>query len=180
MQTNDVPPHEDQPAPADDSPRENPSESPDTDAPHLVPVQEARRYRKRAQTAEHELTTVRQELEAKDQTLQQQQQAIHDLQLAQRIDTLLIDAGTIDLETARLLAELHVAEQESEDPEAAVRDLQIRKPFLFRMRHAPGGAMSPRDPGNAPDTALAQAAANAHQTGRRQDLLQYLRLRRRR
>jgi hypothetical protein len=95
------------------------------------------------------------------------------------IDAALLEAGALDLETARLVAERALERGgASATPEGVVGALRTRKPFLFR-RAAPasaGGAMAarPRDD----DSALAKAATDAASTGGRDALLRYLRLRR--
>ncbi len=146
----------------------------------LVPVSEAKRYRKRAQAAETILADLQGELEEKKTEVLEQQQVISDLQHRQQIDELLIEANAMDLETARLLTELAIQEMAEPSIEQAVDELQRRKPFLFRRAAPASGALSPREEGNAPlERRLGLAAAEACATGHRQDLLRYLRLRRR-
>jgi hypothetical protein len=151
------------------------------DAPS--PIAEARRYRKRAQAAERAAADLRLELQQKSAELAEREQTITALERRQRIDELLLEARAIDLDTARLLTELAVADMPEPDLDAAVAELRSRKPFLFRAGRASSGALAPR---SAPDGAASaaspaqRAAAEAHATGRRADLLRYLRLRRRR
>jgi len=112
------------------------------------------------------------------------------LRRRQSIDEALREAKAVDLETARLVVEASLDAQESDDGDAApdvgaiVGDLKKRKPFLFEIetRATPArrsAAQSPRVPPKRPDDAE-QAAAEAQMTGRRADLLRYLRLRRQR
>ncbi|UCD74699.1 MAG: hypothetical protein JSV91_13035 [Phycisphaerales bacterium] len=145
----------------------------------LVPVSEARRYRKRAQAAEKIASDLQQELAAKEADLAQRRRDLEELQLRQEIDELLIEAEVVDLETGRLLTELAAAATDEPDVEQAVAELQRRKPFLFRRSPRSSGALSPRAEGDDPlQHRLEDAAAEAGITGRRQDLLRYLRLRR--
>jgi len=145
----------------------------------LVPVSESKRYRKRAQAAETTLADLQRELQAKDAVLQEQQELISELRRRQQIDERLIESNASDLETARLLTELAIKEMNEPDVEQAVEELRRRKPFLFLRAPAGSGALSPRETtGPAREQHLARAACEASESGRRQDLLRYLRLRR--
>ena len=142
----------------------------------LVPVSEAIRYRKRAQTAEQQLEVIQQELEQMQQSLEASQQTITALERRQRIDQLLNEANPIDLEAARLLTEVTVSQMDKEDVAEAVADLRRHKPYLFRRTQPTTKTMSARidDVIDAADDAAEQAA----RSGDRRDLLHYLRLRR--
>lgn len=140
----------------------------------LVPVSEAIRYRKRAQTAEQQLEDMsRQLIEARSQ-LDASQETITSLERRQKIDALLNESEAIDLEAARLLTEISVSQMDEPDVSAAVKELQRQKPYLFR-HSSTTSAMGPRV--EAPD-AQAAAAERAAATGDRRDLLDYLRIRR--
>ena len=103
----------------------------------------------------------------------------------QKIDQALLEADTVDLETARLLTEVAVGLMSDGDVQQAVDELRRRKPYLFRHRWAGraisgggaigGGAMAARSRPGAP---AEEAAETAAQTGNRRDLLRYLRTRR--
>lgn len=90
-----------------------------------------------------------------------------------RIDRELWAEGAVDLETVALLTEAAVAGMEKADVAAAVKDLRRRKPFLFRTGPA-GGAMGGRVEGEG----LTAAAEEARESGDRNALLRYLRLKR--
>ena len=146
----------------------------------LVPVAEAKRYRKRAQVAEKTLAEREEELAAKNTLVTQQQDQIEKLQRCQTINQLLIDAGVLDLETSRLFIEVMLGDMEDPDPATAVADLKRRKPILFRQSTNDSVALSPRvNPDPPRERRLHEAAAEASATGHRHDLLRYLRLRRR-
>jgi hypothetical protein len=170
------------PSPDSDTTTSEPAAEDTGGGEKLVPVSEARRYRKRAQAAESILADLRSELDTKDTTLEQQRQTIADLERSRTIDELLVEAGAIDMESTRLLTELALDEMDEPSIEQAVEDLRRRKPFLFRRRGRaldPSGAMSPRAAEDASMSAsVHEAAAEASVTGRRQDLMRYLRLRR--
>ncbi len=147
----------------------------------LVPVSEAKKYRKRAQAAEKILEDFKVELAQKNETLQEQQQVIADMQRQRSIDELLVDSEAIDLETTRLLTEMALSEMAEPDVEQAVAQLRQRKPFLFRSTARGAAALSPKAENNQTSLArsMERAAADAHSSGNRTALLRYLRLRRR-
>ena len=92
-----------------------------------------------------------------------------------RIDALLLDADTHDLDLARLLTERAVSEMDEPDVALAVEDLRRHKPFLFRHRPPMSRSMPPRlQDAPAP---VEEAATRAAKSGHRRDLMQYLRLR---
>lgn len=146
----------------------------------LVPVAEARRYRKRAQAAEKLLEEAQAELAEKNLQLERNAQAIHEMERSRRVDELLLDAEAVDLEAARLLTELALSEMDDPDVETAVDELRRRKPYMFQRRPRSTGVLSPHaGHGESPHADSIQfAAAEAGATGRRTDLLRYLRLRR--
>lgn len=148
-------------------------------ADKLVPVGEAIRYRKRAQTAEQQLEEIREELRTAQMKLTEADQTITGLERRQKVDALLADADAIDLETARLLTERAVSLMDEPDVELAVSDLRRHKPYMFRRITASGvSAMAPSIGPDGHDPAE-QAAEQATQSGDRRDLLRYLRLKRR-
>jgi len=147
----------------------------------LVPVGEAKRYRKRAQAAETIAADLQKALAEKTSKLDEQAQAIRELEQERAIDEALIEAHAVDLETARLLTGMALGEMDEPDVERAVAELRERKPFLFRRVARGTGALSPRDVTAAPASErLSRAAEEACASGQRQDVLRYLRLRRRR
>ncbi len=147
----------------------------------LVPVSEAKKYRKRAQAAEKILEDFKVELAEKDEALQKQRQTIADMQRQRLIDELLVDSEAFDLETTRLLTEMALSEMAEPDVEQAVAQLRKRKPFLFRSTARGATALSPKAENNQTSLArsMEHAAAEAHSSGNRTALLRYLRLRRR-
>jgi hypothetical protein len=158
--------------------REAPAD--ERDGEKLVPVSEAKRYRRRAQAAERQLAAVQEMLEASEAALQDTRQEARALREAQRVDDLLIEAGAIDLETTRLLTEVALSDMEKPEVLEAVAEVHRRKPFLFRNRCAKSGALGPKNTAESrSDRHVERAAVEAGTTGRRSDLLRYLRLKRR-
>jgi hypothetical protein len=142
---------------------------PDPPSQPSVPVAEAARYRQQALAAQQQAQALRRELEASRQT-------ISALERRQRIDALLAESDTIDLEAARLLTEVAVAGMDEPDLKLAVDDLRRQRPYLFGAGRITTSTLAPHedDPPHAQDHAADQAA----RTGDRRALLDYLRMRR--
>lgn len=143
-------------------------------------------WRRRALAAEQKLEEAQARFQEQLKDLETQLVAARDgLGAAERrrvIDAELMAAGALDLETARVLIEPAVAGDI--EPADAVADLRRRKPFLFRaapaasaMSAAMGGAMG-GSMGNRGETAAAQLAGLARDSGDRRALLRYLRSKR--
>lgn len=141
---------------------------------------EARKYRKRAQAAEQTAAELQQELDATSSRVRELEETITALERRSRIDELLLDSDAMDLESARLLTEMAVAEMEQPDVDAAVAELKRRKPYLFRTGARNGAsALAPKHEERATaHSEAASAAEAATASGSRTDLLRYLRLRR--
>lgn len=117
------------------------------------------------------------ELESARTDLAEREATITQLERRMRIDELLRDADAIDLEAARLLTEAAVAAMDEPDVDAAVAELRSRKPRLFASTSPPRPFAQGAGDDEPTDEAM-HAAAEAHATGNRRDLLRYLRLRR--
>src|SRR4029079_12737810 len=97
------------------------------------------------------------------------------------IDRELWAAGAIDLETAAILVESATASADQSDIAAAVADLKLRQPFLFRA-HTPTKPFLFRPPPPPPampahaerTTDLGRAAAEARDSGDRRAVMRYL------
>lgn len=145
------------------------------------PARTSRNYRRRARVAEGKLEAAERDLVSARQAIAEREATIEQLERRERVNALLIESETIDLPTARLLAEVEMAAMDEPDAEAAVAELQRTRPFLFRRRDRvngrSGGVMSPAHEGQ-PTGEVEAAADEAFRTGRRGDVLRYLRLRR--
>lgn len=105
------------------------------------------------------------------------------------VDLALVRAGTIDLETARLLAERSLAHEPGADAEGVVRSLRAAKPHLFAPSGVAGtpeprrrqslrpGAMG-ASPAREEPAEVRASADEARTTGDRGALMRYLRARR--
>lgn len=115
------------------------------------------------------------------QTLAQAREALDSTERRHAIDLELIRQETVDLETARLLTEMAVADMAEKDVGAAVRELKKRKAFLFKPAAEAGarsvGAMGANARAQGGDS-LPALASRAAETGDRAALLRYLKARR--
>jgi hypothetical protein len=143
-------------------------------------IEEARKYRKRAQAAEKTVEQLTAQLAEREASIVQREQAIAALERRQAIDEQLRQADAIDFESARLLTEVAVSEMDEADVSAAVEELRRTKPALFRTVQKRASVSAPRNghEQSARDSAMEQAAIEATTSGKRSDLLRYLRLRR--
>lgn len=109
---------------------------------------------------------------------------IKESETRRQIQRLLMEAQTIDVDSATLLAEAALKEGAATLDKLGDRaiakvidDIRRRKPLLFRSTPKPrASAMSTRI--EQTDTPIASAAEEAARSGHRTDLLRYLRLRR--
>lgn len=155
-----------------------------------VPVSEAIRYRKRAQAAERQVEELRAKLEGVESDLNDARSQADELMRKQSIHRLLTEAGAVDAEAARLCVESEMeAHWDGSDDEfgveQAVEAVRVSKPFLFVNKRAigadvsmgsMGGRVHPRR--SRSGGVMERAALAALSTGRRQDVLRYMRLRR--
>ena len=162
----------------EDEPTAEPDSQPDGQAPPDSEAQPGRgdgqHWRDRAQRAERSLAD---RLAESESSLEQARQAIDAVEQHRRIERALEEAHALDLETATILTAAAVEGMDEPDVAIAVRDLQRRKPFLFRTSPSRGSVMSaadaPREVG-----VLGEVAETARRTGDRRELLRYLRMKR--
>jgi len=150
----------------------------------LVPVVESIRYRKRAQSAEKKVEALTEQLvEAKSQVTTMSEQ-LSNIQAEQKLTRKLAAAGTVDLETAVLLAKVRMEGQTEADLDGVIERLKKEKQYLFA---GVSGAVTAKKTAGAKESAygrtnnqtvLERAAKKAATTGNRTDLQEYLKLRR--
>ena len=126
-------------------------------------------------TGEENAQILQEKLQETARELAQARAELKRSETLRRVDACLLRAGVIDLETARLLVEKQAGADA--DAEQIVADLRTRKPFLFHRVAGQGGTAMGARAGARKDPA-AEAARSALDTGRRSDVLHYLRLRR--
>ena len=153
----------------------------DSDNLRLVPVAESIRYRKRAQSAEKEVEALTEQLaEARSQATKMSEE-LSNIQIAQQLTRKLVAAGTVDLETAVLIAKDRMEGQDEADMDGVIEQLKNEKQYLFACT---SGAVTTRKTAGVKErvqnsqTILERAAKRAATTGNRTDLQEYLKLRR--
>jgi len=155
----------------------------ETEDTKLVPIAESIRYRRRAQSAEKKVELLTEQLaKAKTEAANMSEQ-LSDIQAEQKLMQKLSAAGTIDLESAVLIAKARLETDEQADLDSVVEQLQKEKQYLFTtpagMTQTPiRKTAAAKDRTQNSRTALERAAKKAATTGNRIDLQQYLKLRR--
>ena len=168
-------------APREDESKAEPDPQPDGHAPVESDAQPGRgdgeQWRDRAQRAERSLAELAGRLAESEASLDQARHAIDAVEQHHQIERALEEAHALDLETATILTAAAIEGMDEPDVAAAVRDLQRRKPFLFRTSVGRPSVMSAAD---APreDSVLGEVAETARRTGDRRELLRYLRMKR--
>ncbi len=149
----------------------------------LVPVAESIRYRKRAQTAEQKAQQLSEQLSTVRSEAQELAEKMNQLETEQVLTRKLVAAGASDLETALLVARARAA-KDGADVDGLVEQLRSEKPHLFDSakvsNKVPWGTRTTavKDRLASSKTSLEKAAEKAVSTGSREDLHEYLRLRR--
>lgn len=147
----------------------------------LVPVTESIRYRKRAQSAEKKVEVMSEQLAQAKSQVEKLSEQLSGIATEQKLLRKLAAAGTVDLETAVLIAKARTEGQSDADLDSVIEQLKKEKQYLF------GGdsmAVSTRKTSGAKErmqnsqAILERAANKAATTGNRTDLQEYLRLRR--
>ena len=158
--------------------QEVPSEDGSED--RLVPVSEAIRYRKRAQAAEKEAADLATQLKTAQEANAGLQRELSGLRTEQALSAKLTEAGAVDVEAAVLIAKARMDGQDEPDVDAVIEQMRQDKAYLFATSNdsvMPRTAGAKDTQGSRPDT-LQQAAKHAAASGRRNDVQQYLRIRR--
>ena len=146
----------------------------------LVPVTEAIRYRKRAQSAEQKAAALRQKLQASEQKSGQLAMQLDDARVDNELASRLVAAGARDLETAVLLAKARL-ERTEDEVDSVVEQLRKEKTYLFKDVEPIGIAsktagVRQKVPGG--QSVLDRAAKRAASSGGRADMAEYMRVRR--
>lgn len=145
----------------------------------LVPVGEAIRYRKRAQSAEQAAEELKEELKTSKEQGEQLTEKLQQLESENAMTMELVSAGAIDLEAAMMMTKSRV--KEGDDVKDVVMQLVNDKSYLFverveqavlprtsGVKHKKGGAL----------VGLEKAAKRAAVSGSRADVQEYLKVRR--
>ncbi|RKY20174.1 MAG: hypothetical protein DRP62_08740 [Planctomycetota bacterium] len=160
---------------------ETTAEQGENDNVKLVPVAESIRYRKRAQSAEKKIEILAEQLAEAQRQSKKTAEQLNDIQNEQKLMHKLTAAGTVDLETALLIAKARMEGKTEADFDGVIEQLKKEKQYLFAE---PSGVATAKKTAGAKDritnsqTVLENAAKKAATTGNRTDLYEYLRLRR--
>jgi len=153
----------------------------DSDSMKLVPVAESIRYRKRAQSAEKRIEDLTEQLaEATAQATQMSEQ-LSSIQAEQKLMRKLAAEGTVDLETAVLIAKARMQDQNEADLDGVIEQLKNEKKYLFDVSSPTVPAKKTagaRERISGNQRIIEKAAKKAATTGSRTDLQEYLKLRR--
>jgi len=146
----------------------------------LVPVIEAIRYRKRAQSAEQEAATLQQQLEVSEEKSKQLAGELDEAKHERGLIASLVTAGARDLEAAVLLAKARM-EGADGDVDSVIEQLRKEKGYLFEGAGtgaviAKTASVKERKPGG--QSVLERAAKRAAASGSRADVQEYLQVRR--
>jgi hypothetical protein len=146
----------------------------------FVPVGEAIRYRRRAQSAEKQIGALEQELKMSRQKNEQLAGDLDEMKLAQKLLSSLTAAGASDLEGAVLIAKGRMKASDG-DIDSVVGQLRKEKGYLFESTQAEAVASKTagakeRKPGGR--GVLEGAAKRAATSGSRADVAEYMRVRR--
>ncbi len=153
----------------------------DSDNLKLVPVAESIRYRKRAQSAEKKAEVLSEQLAQAGSQLTKLSEQLSDIQTEQKLMRKLSAAGTVDMETAVLIAKARLNGEQKADLESVVEQLKKEKQYLFAgdsstLKVTRTAGVRQRVTNS--QAALERAAKKAATTGNRTDLQEYLKLRR--
>ena len=157
------------------------SEDEDLGSEKLVPVSEAIRYRRRAQSAEKRMSGLEQQLHETMERNKQLTEQLSGKELQQELIRKLMHAGVNDLETAVLVTKSRIEESEDAQVDSVIEQLRKEKSYLFSgvssgtaaSKTAGVKAVSPSG-----RSGLERAAKKAAESGNRIDLQEYLKIRR--
>jgi hypothetical protein len=153
----------------------------DNDSLKLAPVSESIRYRKRAQSAEKKIEDLAEQLAETEAEAKTTAEQLRQIQVEQKLVHKLAAAGTVDLETAMLIAKARMEGEAEADIDSVIKQLRKEKQYLFAIT---GGTAAAKKTARAKEriegsqTVLERAAKRAATTGSRTDLQEYLKLRR--
>jgi len=152
------------------------------DGVRLVPVSESIRYRKRAQSAEKRIENLTEELAEARAEAKKKAEELANIRIEQKLTEKLAAVGTVDLETAVLVAKVRMEGQEEADVDGVIEQLKKEKQYLFSGENARTAVAQKtagvKDRVQNRQAVLERAAKKAATTGNRTDLQEYLKLRR--
>lgn len=146
----------------------------------LVPVGEAIRYRKRAQSAEKQIGALDQELKTSREKNEQLAGELDEMKLEQKLVASLTAAGVSDLEAAVLIARARMKGSDG-DVDSVVEQLRKEKSYLFDVletRAVASKTAGIKERKSGGQSVLERAAKRAATSGNRADVQEYMKVRR--
>jgi hypothetical protein len=147
----------------------------------VVPVAEAIRYRKRAQAAEKELIEAQRKLQEAETQKDQFAQQLSQTKQEQTLKEKLLAAGAVDTETAMLVIQNRLAQDDKAELDKVIEQVRLDKPHLFESLSTPTVFSSTRgtkDKSAAGQEKIKTAAVKAIKTAGRTELMEYMKARR--
>jgi hypothetical protein len=145
----------------------------------LVPVSEAIRYRKRAQSAEKHAAELEDELRVVSGEKEKLVGELGGVRIERDLVSRLTQAGAVDVEGAMIIAKSKLGGEL--DADAVVSELVKEKGYLFREAErveAAGVTAVVREKGSMSRSLLERSAKKAAMSGSRTDVQEYLKVRR--
>lgn len=148
----------------------------------LVPVGEAIRYRKRAQSAEKEVSELSNNLNDVNSKNEQLMVKLEDMKLEKNLISKLVSVGARDFESVFLLAKKRMETSDEKDVDSVVEQLMKDKEHLFVSSHEPVSTASRtsgvKQRSDGSRRGLENVARKASASGNRVDVQEYMRARR--
>ena len=165
---------------------ESEPESTMNDHDRMVPVSEAIKYRRRAQTAEQEVEALAQQLKDSEKAQREVHTRYDEAILENRLTKHLLQAGALDIEVALLLARQNAGtvNGEKKDIECVIDNLRAERPYLFSCKsnevisNLAGPTAGVRGQNTGSMSHLTRLAQKAQVSGSRKDMQEYLRVKR--
>jgi hypothetical protein len=153
----------------------------DNDSLKLVPLSESIRFKKRAQSAEKKIEDLAEQLAKAKAEAETTAEQLRKVQVEQKLVNKLAAAGTVDVETAMLIAKARMEGETEADIDSVIKQLRKEKQYLFATMSGTAAAKKTaraKERIEGSQTVLERAAKRAATTGSRTDLQEYLKLRR--
>jgi hypothetical protein len=147
----------------------------------MVPVGEAIRYRKRAQSAEKSVASLEEQVQGLRAQNERLSGELGDVRLDHELANKLSAAGVCDVEAAVLIAKARIAGSDEKDVDVVIEQLRNEKGYLFDTKGR--GVVSVKTAGVKEERSggrrvLESRAKKAAVSGSRVDLHEYMRVRR--
>ena len=145
----------------------------------VVPVSESIKYRKRAQSAEKQLSELEKSLGKITEENKKLRCMLDDITTENKLSKALEQAGAVDIETAMVLIKQRMNNTPEKEPFEIVEQIKKEKGFLFNLNsQKPSLAATVNRPVKCKVTCsneyLKKQAQQAAQTGSRKDIMDYL------